>query len=184
LLNIHVRTLLTTEQFWCFRSLLITSKTAILTGGGRSIFSSSCSHIRSLLPFWSIGLISQFIEHFTDGRTPWTGDQLVTMSLPKHRATQTQNKHIHIPNIHTLCGIRTHDPGFRASEDSICHRPLGYRDRRGKKYTEHKLCAVAFCKIFVRNVFLPDEYTARSAQCVRRSSRRSSFKFSVILIQF
>jgi hypothetical protein len=53
------------------------------------------------------------------------------MPLPKHR-TQTQNKHIHIPNTHALCGIRTHDPGFRASEDStcrICFRPLGYRDR-------------------------------------------------------
>jgi hypothetical protein len=38
------------------------------------------------------------------------------------------HKHIHIPNIHALCGIRTHDPGFRASEDSTCLRPLGYRD--------------------------------------------------------
>jgi hypothetical protein len=38
-------------------------------------------------------------------------------------------QHIHIPNIHALCGIRTHDPGFRASEDSTCLRPLSYRDR-------------------------------------------------------
>jgi hypothetical protein len=36
-----------------------------------------------------------FHDHFTDGRTPWTGDQLVPMPLPKHRTTQTQNKHIH-----------------------------------------------------------------------------------------
>jgi hypothetical protein len=28
-----------------------------------------------LLPLWSIGLISQFLDHFTDGRTPCTGDQ-------------------------------------------------------------------------------------------------------------
>jgi hypothetical protein len=41
-----------------------------------------------------------------------------------------QHKHIHIPNIHALCGIRTHDPGFRASEDSTRLRRLGYRDRR------------------------------------------------------
>jgi hypothetical protein len=27
---------------------------------------------------------------FTDGRTPWTSDQLVAWSLPKHRTTQTQ----------------------------------------------------------------------------------------------
>jgi hypothetical protein len=38
-------------------------------------------------------------------------------------------QHKHIPNIHALCVIRTHDPGFRASEDSTCLRPLGYRDR-------------------------------------------------------
>jgi hypothetical protein len=29
-------------------------------------------------------------DHFTDGRTPWTSDQLVAMSLPKHRTTQTE----------------------------------------------------------------------------------------------
>jgi hypothetical protein len=52
--------------------------------------------------------------------SPWTRDQPVAKPLPKHRTTQTQNKHIHIPNIHALCGIRTHDPGFRASEDSTC----------------------------------------------------------------
>jgi hypothetical protein len=39
-------------------------------------------------------------------------------------------QHKHIPNIHTLCGIRTHDPGSRASEDNECRRLLGYRDRR------------------------------------------------------
>jgi hypothetical protein len=59
-----------------------------------------------------------------------TSDQPVARSLPKHRTTQTQNKHIHIPNIHAFCRIRTHDPGFRASEGSTCLRPLGYRDRR------------------------------------------------------
>jgi hypothetical protein len=32
-----------------------------------------------------------------------------------------------------VSGIRTHDPGFRASEDSACLRPLGYRDRQKKK---------------------------------------------------
>jgi hypothetical protein len=46
--------------------------------------------------------------------------------------TQTQkNAHTHIEtlNIHALSGIRTHDPGFRASEDSACLRPLCYCDR-------------------------------------------------------
>jgi hypothetical protein len=55
-------------------------------------------------------------------------DQPVARPLPKHRKIHTQNKHIHIPNIHALSGIRTHDPGFRASEDSACLRPSGYRD--------------------------------------------------------
>jgi hypothetical protein len=76
---------------------------------------------------WPLIFSSMII--FTDGRTPWTSDQLVARLLPKHRTTKKQNKHIHIPNIHALSGIRTHDPGFRASEDSTCIRPLGYRDR-------------------------------------------------------
>jgi hypothetical protein len=63
-------------------------------------------------------LIFQFRDHFTDGRTPWTGDQLVARPLPKHRTTKTENKHTYIPIIHALCGIQTHNPGFRASEDS------------------------------------------------------------------
>jgi hypothetical protein len=64
-------------------------------------------------------------------------DQLVTTPLPKHRTTQTQNKHIHIENIHAFCGIRTHDPGFRASEESSCLRPPCYRDRRVLEVTQY-----------------------------------------------
>jgi hypothetical protein len=43
-----------------------------------------------------------------------------------------QHKHrinTHTPNIHALYGIRIHDSSFRASEDSLCLRPLGYCDR-------------------------------------------------------
>jgi hypothetical protein len=83
----------------------------------------------SLQPPWALAFDFQFHNHFTKGRTPWTSDQLVARPQPKHRTTQTQNKHIHIPKIHALCAIRTHDPGFRASEDSTCLRPLSYRDR-------------------------------------------------------
>jgi hypothetical protein len=62
------------------------------------------------------------------GRTPWAGDQLVARPLPihKHRKAHT---HTQTLKIHALCGIQTHDPGFRASEDSACLRQLGYRDR-------------------------------------------------------
>jgi hypothetical protein len=82
----------------------------------------------ALQPFWALASDFQSHGHFTDGRTPRTSDQLVARPLPKHRTTQIQNKHIHIPNIHAFCGIRTDDPGFRASEDSTCLRLLGYRD--------------------------------------------------------
>jgi hypothetical protein len=99
--------------------------------------SSCCSlleHRASVKLFVSL----QFLDHFTGGRTPWTSDQLVARPLPKHRTIQTQNKHIHTPNIHALCGIRTHDPGFRASEDNSCLRPLGYRDRQVHACTEYR----------------------------------------------
>jgi hypothetical protein len=64
-----------------------------------------------------------FSRSYTYCRTPWAGDQLVARPLPadKHRKTHT--------NIHALSGIGTHDPGFPASEDSACLRPLGYRGR-------------------------------------------------------
>jgi hypothetical protein len=44
----------------------------------------------------------------------------------KHRKTHTYTQTL---NIHALSGVRTHDPGFRASEDSSCLRSPGYRDR-------------------------------------------------------
>jgi hypothetical protein len=43
---------------------------------------------------------------------------------------QTQNKHIHTPNIHALSGIRNHDPGVRASENSSSLRLRGHCDRQ------------------------------------------------------
>jgi hypothetical protein len=72
----------------------------------------------ALEPPWALASAFQFHDHFTDCRTPWTSDQLVARPLPKHRTTQTQNKHIHTPNIDALCGIRTHVPRFRTIEDS------------------------------------------------------------------
>jgi hypothetical protein len=88
-------------------------------------------------PAPTLELIYQFLNHFTDGKTPWTGDQLVTRPLPKHSTTQTQKQtHTHTPNTDALSGIRTHDPGFRASEDSTCLRPLGYRDRQNAGYND------------------------------------------------
>jgi hypothetical protein len=67
--------------------------------------------------------LSQFLDLYTVGRTPWTGDQAVWRPLPTHRTTQTQNKHT---DIHASSRIRTHDPSVREGEDSSCLRPCGH----------------------------------------------------------
>jgi hypothetical protein len=84
----------------------------------------------ALQPPWALASSFSFMMIFTDSKTPLTSDQLVARPLPIHRTTQTQNKHIHTPNIHALSVIRTHDPSVRASEESTCLRPLGYCDRQ------------------------------------------------------
>jgi hypothetical protein len=81
-----------------------------------------------LQPLWALACF-QFPDLFTIGRTPWTSDQLVARPLPKHRTSQTQNKHIYTPTINAQSGIFTHDHNVRASEDSSCLRLLGFRDR-------------------------------------------------------
>jgi hypothetical protein len=68
--------------------------------------------------------------------TPWAGDQLVARPLYLYINAEKRT-HTQILNIHALSGIRTHDPGFRASEDSACLRPLGYRDRQAYRYYIH-----------------------------------------------
>jgi hypothetical protein len=80
-------------------------------------------------PIRGPGLLFSSLIIFIDSRTPWTSDQPVARPLPKHRATQSQNKRIHTPNVHALSRIRTHDPSVRASEDSSWLRPRGYSDR-------------------------------------------------------
>jgi hypothetical protein len=43
------------------------------------------------------------------------GDQLVARPLPVHKQ---KNAHTQTLNVYALCGIRTHNSGFRASDDS------------------------------------------------------------------
>jgi hypothetical protein len=81
----------------------------------------------SSLPAWSVGLISQFLDHSqTVGLLGWviSSSQGLYLNTGQHKHRKT---HTHTSNIHSLTGIRTHDPGLRASEDSTCPRPLGYR---------------------------------------------------------
>jgi hypothetical protein len=53
--------------------------------------------------------------------------QVISSSQGLYLYTNTEQRTY--PNTDALNGIRTHDRGFRASEDSTCLRPLGYRDR-------------------------------------------------------
>jgi hypothetical protein len=69
------------------------------------------------------------LDLFTIGRTSSTSDRPVARPLTKYRRAQRQNKRTHTPNMHARSGIQTHDHSVRASEDSSCFRPLGYRDR-------------------------------------------------------
>jgi hypothetical protein len=82
----------------------------------------------SLLPLWSRGLISQFLDH---SQTAGLLERVISSSQGLYLNTE---KRAHTSNIHALSGIRTHDPGLRASEDSTCLRQLGYRDRQSLAY--------------------------------------------------
>jgi hypothetical protein len=64
---------------------------------------------------------------YTDGRTPWRGDQPVARPLPTHRTTQTQNKHTYrYPCLEWDSNPRS---SVQASEESSCFRPRGCCDR-------------------------------------------------------
>jgi hypothetical protein len=93
----------------------------------------------------------QFTRSWTVRRTPWTGDQLVARPLPshKHRKSHTYTQ---TPNVHVLSGIWTHDPGFRASEDSAWRSAIV----TGK-------CYILLCR-----------YGQNGLVCVKNSSRRCS----------
>jgi hypothetical protein len=46
-------------------------------------------------PFLDLGRFLSFLILFTDGRTPWMGDQPAARPLPTHMTTQAQNKRKH-----------------------------------------------------------------------------------------
>jgi hypothetical protein len=65
----------------------------------------------------------QFRNHFSDGRTPRTSDELVARPLPTHRTTQTQNKRIHTHQTSMLwAGF---EPSIPASERAKTVHALG-----------------------------------------------------------
>jgi hypothetical protein len=70
-----------------------------------------CSHLGACSHFWSIGLISQFLDY---SQTVGLLGRVISSSQG-HRTTQTQ-KNTHTSNIHALSEIRTNAPGFQAAK--------------------------------------------------------------------
>jgi hypothetical protein len=115
--------------------------------------------------------LSQFRNHFS--QTVGVLGRLISPSQGRYLniGLQKQNKRIHTPNIHVLCGIRTHDPSVRASEDSSCLRPRGYCDRhrntdglvkyegdsvnRSKMDTKRKTCVIRTWKNIYFSTYPP-----------------------------
>jgi hypothetical protein len=66
----------------------------------------------------------QFLNLYTFGKIPWTGDQPVARPLSANRTTQTQNKRTQtsMPRVEL-------EPSVRASEDISCLRQHGHCDR-------------------------------------------------------
>jgi hypothetical protein len=84
------------------------------------------THLGACSRFWSIGLFLQFLNQ---GQSVGLLGRVISSSQGLYLYTNTE-KHTHTytnTNIHALSGIRTHGPGFRASEDSARLRPVtGY----------------------------------------------------------
>jgi hypothetical protein len=65
------------------------------------------------------------------GQTVGLLGRVISSSQGLYLYTNTENVHTtQALNIHAQSGIQNHGPGVRASEDSSCLRPLGYRDRQ------------------------------------------------------
>jgi hypothetical protein len=72
-----------------------------------------------------LGRFFNFLILYTVGRTPWTG---ISPSQGRYLHTE-QHKQNKRTQTHAFSGIRTQDPGVRASEGSSCLRPRGHCDR-------------------------------------------------------
>jgi hypothetical protein len=85
----------------------------------------------ALEPFcWALPLLQFRNLLYTDGRTPRMG---ISPSQGRYLHAGQHKHRINVhTDIHALSGIRNHDPGVRASEDSSCLRPRGHCDRQFK----------------------------------------------------
>jgi hypothetical protein len=80
-----------------------------------------------LLPLWSLGHPWNALFHFS------VRILRQSIGLLGQGISPSQDRYLHKhrinTDIHALSGIRTHDPSFRASENSSCLRPRGQCDR-------------------------------------------------------
>jgi hypothetical protein len=72
---------------------------------------------------------------YTDGKTPWTGDQLVARPLPTHRTTQTQNKRT---NRHPFLNSNSRSQHSNERRQ-LCLRPRGHCNRHEEYYVASSL---------------------------------------------
>jgi hypothetical protein len=89
--------------------------------------------LNSFLFYLTVSRLFCHSDHFS--QTVGLLGRVISSSQGLYLNTGQQKHRIntHMPNVHALCGIRTHDPGFRTSENSACLRQFGYRDRQTVK---------------------------------------------------
>jgi hypothetical protein len=98
------------------------------------LFLPRCSHTWELAP--ALEHRAQFPQFLDQGQSIGFLGRVISSSQGLYLYTNTEKRtHIQTLNIHALSEIRTHGPGFRASEDSACLRSLGYRDRLSMLYS-------------------------------------------------
>jgi hypothetical protein len=88
-----------------------------------SKFSPLAPLFGSSLPYWSTGLITQFLDL---SQAVVLLGRVISSSEDPYLNTERRGHTLHI---HAQGGIRTRNHGLRAIEDCSCLRPLGYRDR-------------------------------------------------------
>jgi hypothetical protein len=92
-------------------------------------------------PLFSFLILTQTAGLLGRGISPSQGLYINT-GQHKHRL----HTHTHIPNIRALSGIGSHDHSVRASEDSSCLKPRGYRDRHLISFTSQKSHCISITK--------------------------------------
>jgi hypothetical protein len=101
--------------------------------GGIPIMTLFTFFLLRLLPLEHRPSVKRFVSlQFFDLIDSWVGllGRVISSSQGLYLNTGQRKHRINTPNTHALYGIRTNDPGFRASEDITCLRPLGYRGRQ------------------------------------------------------